>query len=121
MNIYFFYKLVLELSNGRNVNIRMYKDLMKILNSTPTVQNVESKIERVTLGSKKGGSIGQAYLDVHDGYFLNVPLPENLCEIMKISMEDYLELFKEAKKEVEDGIAPDCETYRIWFQKKNFL
>ena len=96
----------------------MYKNLMKILNSSSTVQNIESRIEKVTLGSKKGGSIGQAYLDVHDGYFLNVPLPENLCKIMEISEEEYLELFKEAKKEVEDGIAPDCDIYRIWCQKK---
>ncbi|CAI2163988.1 17653_t:CDS:2 [Funneliformis geosporum] len=113
-----FYDALIELSESRNVRIRMYKNLIKILNSTQMVQNIESKVAIVPLGTKKGGNVGQTYLEVHDGFFLNDPMPEIMSKVMNMSREEYIELFGEAKKEIEEGVAPDCEIYRIWCQKK---
>jgi len=109
---------VLELSVSRNVTLRISKEIIRILESLPTVKNVDHKISQVSLGTKKGGNAGQAYMDVHDGFFLNEPMPETMCKFMGLSQEAYLELFKEAKDEVESGIAPDCDIYRIWCQKE---
>jgi hypothetical protein len=108
---------VVELSSSRNVTIRISKEIIKILESLPTVQNVGHKISTVSLGHAKGGNVGQAYFEVHDGFFLNDPMPDNMSKFMGLSKDEYLDLFKEAKKEVDNGIAPDCDIYRIWCQK----
>ncbi|CAI2163993.1 17657_t:CDS:2 [Funneliformis geosporum] len=113
-----FYDALVELSETRNVNIRMYDDLIRILSSTPSVQNVESKKKVISLGSKRGGYVGYEYMEIHNGFFLNVPMPETLSKFMGLSEEDYLELFKIAKSEVENDISPDCEVYKIWCQKR---
>ncbi|CAG8449136.1 5452_t:CDS:2 [Funneliformis caledonium] len=113
-----FYDALIELSESRNVRIRMYRNLIKILNSTQTVHNIESKVAIVPLGMKKGGNVGQTYLEVHDGFFLNDPMPETMSKIMNLSRQEYFDLFDEAKQEIEKGVAPDCEIYRIWCQKK---
>ncbi|CAI2163990.1 17655_t:CDS:2 [Funneliformis geosporum] len=110
-----FYDALVELSETRNVNMRMYDNLIRILNSTPSVQNVESKKEVISLGSE---CFGNEYLEIHNDFFSNVPMPENLSKIMGLSEGDYLELFKKAKHEVMNGISPDCEVYRIWCQKR---
>jgi hypothetical protein len=78
---------------------------------------VDYRISTVTLGTKKGGNAGQAYMDVHDGYFLNDPMPDTMCKIMGLTKEEYIKLFKEAKKEVNETFAPNCDIYRIWCQK----
>src|SRR5437763_10242782 len=101
-------------SDSRNVKIRISKDIIDTLESLPTVHNVEYKTSTVSLGPKKGGNAGQAYFEVHDGFFLNEPMPGTLCTFMGLSKESYLELFEEAKEEVNKGIAPDCDLYRIW-------
>ncbi|CAG8439492.1 12744_t:CDS:2 [Funneliformis mosseae] len=113
-----FYDALIKLSESRNVKIRMYENLINILDSIPMVQNVESEIKSTILGSKRGGNAGHEYLEVHNGYFLNVPMPETMCKFMGLTEEQYFEMFYEAKKEVLDGIAPECEVYRIWCQKR---
>ena len=45
-------------------------------------------------------------------------MPETMCKFMNLSQNEYFEWFKEAKKEVENGITPDCDIFRIWCQKK---
>ncbi|CAI2163991.1 17656_t:CDS:2 [Funneliformis geosporum] len=110
-----FYDALVKLSETRNVNIRMYDNLIRILNSTPSVQNVESKKEVISLGS---GCCGYEYLEIHDEFFLSVPMPEILSKFMGISERDYLELFKKVKNEIRSGISPDCEVYRIWCLKR---
>ncbi|CAB4489342.1 unnamed protein product [Rhizophagus irregularis] len=112
-----FYDALITLSDSRNVKIRISKEIIKILESSPTVKNVDYKIATVSLGTKKGGNAGQAYMEVHDGYFLNDPMPETMCKFMELSQEEYLKLFKDAKDEIESGVAPDCDLYRIWCQK----
>ncbi|CAI2163989.1 17654_t:CDS:2 [Funneliformis geosporum] len=112
-----FYDALIELSESRNVKIRMYDNLISNLNSIPMVQNVESELKCIPLGSRRGGNAGHEYLEVHNGFFLNVPMPETMCKFMGLSVEQYLEMFKEARKEVADGISPECEVYRIWCQK----
>ncbi|GET01672.1 S-adenosyl-L-methionine-dependent methyltransferase [Rhizophagus clarus] len=87
-----FYESLIVLSESRNVKIRISR-------------------------TKKGGNAGQAYMDVHDGYFLNDPMPETLCEFMGLTREEYFKLFKEAKKEVNERFAPNCDIYRVWCQK----
>ncbi|EXX59694.1 uncharacterized protein OCT59_011245 [Rhizophagus irregularis] len=112
-----FYDALVTLSDSRNVKIRISNEIIKTLVSLSTVRNVDYKISTVTLGAKKGGNAGQAYMDIHDGYFLNDPMPETLCKFMGTTKEGYLKLFKEAKKEVNETFAPNCEIYRIWCQK----
>ncbi|RIA89157.1 S-adenosyl-L-methionine-dependent methyltransferase [Glomus cerebriforme] len=113
-----FYKALIDLSASRNVNIRISRSIIEILESSSTVKNVEYKLSTVSLGIKRGGRAGQAYMDVHDGYFLNEPMPETLCKFMDLTKEEYLKLFDDAKKEVNNGIAPECDVYRIWCQKR---
>ncbi|CAG8449091.1 5449_t:CDS:2 [Funneliformis caledonium] len=108
-----FYDAFVELSEARNVKIRMYDNLIRTLNSTTSVQNVESKKEVISLGT---GFLGNEYLELHHDFFLKA-MPETLSKFMGLSEGDYIELFKKAKNEVENGISPDCELYRIWCQK----
>ncbi|CAG8449074.1 5448_t:CDS:2 [Funneliformis caledonium] len=113
-----FYDALVELSESRNVKIRMYDNIIGILNSTISVQNVESKKEVISLGLKKGGYVGNEYLMIHNEFFLNVPMPETLSKFMGLSEREYLELYKRAKNEVESVFSPDCEVYKIWCQKR---
>ncbi|GBB96171.1 hypothetical protein RclHR1_00270017 [Rhizophagus clarus] len=112
-----FYDALIILSESRNVKIRISKDIIKILELSSSVKNVDYKISTVSLGTKRGGNAGQAYMEVHDGYFLNDPMPETMCKFMGLSQEDYKNLFDDAKNEVENGVGPDCDIYRIWCQK----
>ena len=108
---------MIQLSESRNVTIRIANDIIRILESSSTVHNVSHKYSTVSLGYTKGGNAGQAYFEVHDGFFLNDPMPDTMCHFMGLSKDDYLKLFDEAKEEVNKGIAPDCDIYRIWCQK----
>ncbi len=91
---------------------------MNSLKSIEEIQNVDIDVKTIPLGTKKGRNAGQIYWDIHEDFFLNEPMPETMCKFMNLSQNEYFELFKEAKKEVENGITPDCDIFRIWCQKK---
>lgn len=113
-----FYDALIELSDSRNVTIRISKEIIRMLESSPTVTNVKYERSIVPLGQLKGGNAGQAYFEVHDGFFLNEPMPETLSKFMGLSVEEYLKLFEKATKEINnEGVAPDCSIYRVWCQK----